>query len=367
MLLSPSRLRTLSLIVTCTVMFGACSRKPTATGPKFQGRLLVLVRDGDLHNDLVELTPGQNAPADQKIISSGIFEAVPSPDEKRLLCSNKGGVFVRDLASGADKQLAAPAGGIHRCLAWAPDGNHFSFRASDSHQPEARAWLNVSDLKGNSKVVWESWVGATSSDCDVHWIASDRLIFDRVLGFSPKQKKDGAVLPANTTTVVTLKDRMSSVDSEAQWSIRGVCQFGDSAVLTPHHKDGPVVMAKDLNNLKTLNPTSISCSACEFAGFAPKSCIPFFLVMGDAKKTGVVWFNPENWQRQRMAMIDRPLGMSSRSLISSSTKLMVVGDGSALLLVSTDSGDYTDLLPQKPVASSGKAVTAVEPILWLEK
>jgi hypothetical protein len=328
--------------------------------------LLVLVRDWDLSADLVELTPGANEPTHQKLISSGMFEAVPSPDEQRLLYSNKDGVFVRDQAGGADRQLAPAAGGTNRCLAWAPDGNRISFRASESHQRSARAWLSVSDLNGKTKVIWESWVGGTSSDCDVHWIAPDRLIFDRVLGVSAQQQKDGAVLIANTTTMVTLKEPISSIDMEARWSIRGICPVGKAAVLTPHHKDGPIAMATDLNDLKTLNPSPLSCSVCKFAGFAAKSCVPFFLSMGEGKNTGVFSLNPVNWQRQRMATIDQSLGMNSKSLVSSSAKLMVVGDGSSLFLVNTDSGERTNLLPQTPVASSGKKVIAVEPVLWIE-
>ena len=366
MLLRLTIFRTLSLLVTCALVLGGCSRKPTATGPKFQGRLLVLVRDWDLSADLVELTPGSNEPTNQKIISSGMFETVPSPDEKQLLYSNGDGVFVRDLASGADRKLAPATGGTNRCLAWAPDGNRISFRASDSHEGSARAWLSVSDLNGKTKVIWESWVGGTSSDCDVHWIAPDRLIFDRVLGVSAKQQKDGAVLLPNTTTMVTLKEPISSIDMEARWSIRGICPVGNAAVLTPQHKDGPIAMARDLNDLKTLNPLPVSCSVCKFAGFAAKSCVPFFLEMGEGKNTGVFSLDPVNWQRQRMATIEQPLGMISKSLVSSSAKLMVVGDGSSLFLVNTDSGEHSNLLPQKLAASSGKKVIEVRPILWLE-
>ncbi|HEX3280419.1 MAG TPA: hypothetical protein VHR36_04240 [Pyrinomonadaceae bacterium] len=295
-----------------------------------------------------------------------MFEAVPSPDEKRLLYSNKDGVFVRDLAGGADRQLAPAAGGTNRCLAWAPDGNRISFRASESQAKSARAWLSVSDLNGKTKVIWESWVGGTSTDCDVHWIAPDRLIFERVLGVSAQQQKAGAVVLANTTTTVTLKEPISSSDMEARWSIRGICPVGTVAVVTPLHKDGPIAIATDLKDLKTLNPSPISCSVCKFAGFAAKSCVPFFLAMGEGKNTGVFSLNPGNWQRQRMATIDQPLGMTSQSLVSSSAKWMVVGDGPSLYLVNTDSGDHSNLLPQPPAASSGKKVIAVEPILWIE-
>src|SRR5207253_474411 len=178
------RLPIISLIILCS-MIAACTRKRAWTGPRFSGRLLVLAEDWDFHSDLIEITPGPNSTYNHTVITSGLFQAAASPDQTRLLYSTREGLFLRDLRSGVDKQMAPYAGGTNRCLAWSPDSKRFSFRSSESHQPAARANLYVSDLDGKTQVIWESWTGGVSSVCEVPWIARDRFICDRVGGRFP--------------------------------------------------------------------------------------------------------------------------------------------------------------------------------------
>ena len=359
------RFHIISAIILCS-MIAACTRKSEWTGPKFSGRLLVLARDGDLNSDLIEITLGANSTYNHTVITSGVFYAAASPDQTRLLYSTRDGIFLRDLSKGAVKQLAPRAEGGNYCLAWSPDSNRFSFRSSESHQPAARAHLYVSDLDGKTKLIWESWVGGVPSDCDVHWIAPDRLIFDRVVGAAPQKEKAGEVLLANTTTVAILGDPVKFVDTDKTWSIDGVCQFGNAAVVRPQHKDYPVFIAKNLDDLKTLNPSQV-CSNCRFVGFAAKSCVPFFLET-DNKTSDIFSLNTMNWQRQRAAHINRVFSAAAANImISSSARLMVVGSGKSLFLVDTESGDVEPFFPKSFDEILNKRIISIEPIVWLEK
>jgi len=347
-------------------MLAACTRKKEWAGPKFTGRLLVVAEEFDgTDSDLIEITPAANSTYNHTVIVSRAWKAVASPDQTRLLYTTKDGIFLRDLSTGAVKQLAQGTGGGNTCIAWSPDSNRFSFRSSESHQPSARANLYVSDLDGKTKLIWESWVGGVPSDCDVHWIAPDRLIFDRVVGASPQKEKAGEVLLANTTTVAILGDPVKFVDTDKTWSIDGVCQYGNTAVVRPQHKNDPVSIAKNLNDLKTLNPSKV-CSHCRFVGFAAKSCVPFFLETDD-KNSDLFSLNTINWQRQRAARMTGVISSVAVMLISSSARLMILGSGKSLFLVDTESGDVEPFFPRSFDEILNKKIISIEPIVWLEK
>jgi hypothetical protein len=354
----------ISVIILCS-MVAACTRKKEWTGPKFGGRLLVLAQDWDIHSDLLEITPGPNSTNNYTVITSGIFEAAASPDQTRLLYSTREGLFLRDLRSGVDKQIAPSAGGSNRCLAWSPDSKRFAFRAAESHERAARANLYFSDLDGKTKLIWESWNGGVSSDCDVYWIAPDRLLFDRFLGAAPQQEKAGEVLLANTATVATLSDHINFVDTDKRWSVDGVCQFGDGAVVRPQHKDYPVLVAKTLDDLKTLKPSQV-CSECRFAGFAAKSCVPFFMVTDFQKSTDLFSLNPADLKPQKSAHINKVFLSVDAAIINSSARLMAVGTGSSLFLVDTQSGDVEPFFPKSFEAMLNKKIISVEPVVWFE-
>ena len=362
--MSPIRFFITVMLILCCGIISACTRKRTWTGPQFNGRLLVLARDWDLRSDLIEITPGPNSTYNHTVITSGVGSAAASPDQKHLLFSTRDGLFLRDLRSGVDKKIAPAAGGSNRCLTWSPDSGRFSFRASESHRKEARAYLYVSDLDGNKKLIWESWTGGVLSDCDVHWIAPDRLIFDRVRGHSAEQEKAGEVLLANTTTVAILGDPVRFVDTDKKWSVKGVCQFGKAAVVSHAFKDHPVFIAKNLDALATLNPSQV-CSACRFAGFAAKSCLPFFLET-DGEASTIYSLNPSNWQIQNPVRINHAFSVTDDVIINSSARLMVIGDGDLLCLVEIESGNFEPFFPSTFDAMLNKRIIATEPILWLE-
>lgn len=345
-------------------MIPACNRKRAWTGPKFSGRLLVLARDWDLHADLIEITPGPDSTYNQTVILSDVFSATASPDQTRLLYSSRDGLFVRDLRSGDVEQMAPAAGGSNRCLAWSPDNKRFSFRSSESHQRTAKATLYVADLDDNTKVIWESWVGGVPSNCDVFWIAPDRLIFDRVLGHTPEQQKAGEVLLENTTTFVTLGEPVKFVDTNKKWWVHGLCQFGNAAVVGRASERYPVFIAKTLDDLTTLNPSRV-CSQCEFAGFASKGCLPFFLEADD--KTSTIYsLNPSNWQIQNPIRINQAFSVVDHMIINSSARLMVLGNGDSLFLIDTASGNVESFFPKTIDAMLNKRIIAIEPLVWLE-
>src|SRR6185503_3991884 len=145
----------------------------------------------------------------------------------------------------------------------------------------ARTRLYASDLDGKAKLIWEDLVAtygtvtpagqsvvleraAASSGC-AQWIAPDRFIFDRLLGAFPKQKKGGEVLKPNTTTLAILSDPVKLSDTERKWSIESICQAGTVAFLRPHDQAQPILIARSLEPLKTLDPSPAPCSACRFA------------------------------------------------------------------------------------------------------
>jgi hypothetical protein len=89
-------------------------------------------------------------------ITPGVHEAVPSPDQTRLLFATREEISVRDLANGTVKSLVK---GESVCLGWAPDGNHFSYQQRSGGSTKSF----VSDLAGTSKMFLDDTNGST--DC----------------------------------------------------------------------------------------------------------------------------------------------------------------------------------------------------------
>jgi hypothetical protein len=206
---------------------------------------------------------------------------------------------------------------------------------------------------------------AGSADCP-HWIAPDRLMADRFLGALPRQGSE-AVKP-NTTTLVVLSDPVKLVNTDRKWSIESVCPFGSAAFLRPHDQNQPILIAKSLDHLETLNPSPAPCSGCRFVGFAAQSCVPFFIEDTGSTSSELFYLNPTNWQRQRGAHIDRTFSVNAKMLIKSSARLMIVGDVPAsLLLIDTESGETVPFFPKsgQPAVSDGVLVSP-RPIVWIE-
>src|SRR5882762_2209540 len=213
----------IGIVVISCALFTACTRQPLSVGPRFSGRLLLLAGGNTNGADLFELSaaPTQST-YNYSLITGGVFDAAASPDRTRLLYTTKDGILLRDLRTGAVKPLIK---GENYCLAWSPDGNRFSYKQrapangkASISEAGARTSLYFSDLDGKTKLIWEDLFAdygtgqsqetesaAGSSGC-AQWIAPDRLIFDRLLGASPKQKT-GSVMPKpNTTTLAILGD-----------------------------------------------------------------------------------------------------------------------------------------------------------------
>jgi len=120
--------------------------------------------------------------------------------------------------------------------------------------------------------------------------------------------------------------------------IEGVCQVG-SVIFLRAQDQSQILIAKSLDNLKNLNPKPGPCSSCRFAGFAAKSCVPFFIEDSSSTSSELFSLNPINWERQRAAHIGQTFSVSARMLINSAARLMVVGDVPAsLFLVDTEPG-----------------------------
>jgi hypothetical protein len=348
-------------------MIAACSQKPTPVGPKFKGRVLYLSGQSSTGMDLRELTTGPNDSFQSTSITSGVFEAAASPDQTALLYATKDEILLRDLRNGEVKPLVK---GETFCLAWSPDGKRFSYK----QRGPGSTGLYATELDGRAKLVWEArWTDKRATNQSsarltvdslgcAQWVAPDKLVFDR---FGPSQVRGGDVKP-NSTTLATVSDSVKLVNTEKRWSVEGVCKTGSAFLRS---KEGQIQIAKNLENLKTVNPTSGPCSSCRFLGFAAQSCVPFFIEDSSSTSSEVFSLNPTNWQRQRAAHIGQPFSSSVKALINSSARLMVVGDiHGTLVLVDTESGEVTSFFP-KPVGSTegGGETTLATPIVWIEK
>jgi hypothetical protein len=352
------RFRIITLFVLCSLI-AACSEKPAPAGPKFKGRLLFLSGDEAAGKDLMELTGGPNDTFNYTTLTSSVFETAASPDQSQLLYSTKTEIQLRDLGTGGVKSLIKGQG---YCLAWAPDGKHFSYK----QRSESSIKLFASNLEGNAKPVWEEGLPgkqpvSQSAAADVsgcaYWVAPDKLIFDR---FGPSQKKGGDVKP-NTTTVATVSDSVKLLEAEKKWSVEGICKTGNAILRS--QDQGKILIAKNLESIKTVNPVSGPCSGCRFVGFAAQSCVPFFIEENTRDSSDLFSLNPTNWQRQRGAHIGQPFSLNAKMLINSSTRLMVAGDApSALLLIDAESGDTTSM-----VSKSGAKLLNPVPVVWIEK
>jgi hypothetical protein len=358
----------IGVIIVCFVMISACTQKTAPAGPKFKGRLLLLAGDNSTGKDLIELTAGPNDTFNYATVTSGVFEAAANPDQTQILYTTKDEILARDLRTGEVKPLVK---GESFCLAWSLDGKRFSYQQRSGSSTK----LYASDLDGTAKLVWEELLAdnrsvkqsslrqaGDSTGC-AHWVAPDKLIFDR---FGPSQKKGSDVKP-NTTTLATVSGSVQLVDTEKKWSVEGICKTG-SAFLRSQDQ-GEILIAKSLENLKAANPFSGPCSGCRFVGFAAQSCVPFFIEENSRDSSDLFSLNPTNWQRLRPAHIGQTFSPAASMLINSATRLMVVGDTPAsLLLVDTESGDITSLVskPAGPSGSAGQLLSPV-PVVWIEK
>jgi hypothetical protein len=294
-----------------------------------------------------------------------VFEAVSSPDQTQLLYTTKDDLLVRDLRNGNVKSLIK---GASFCLSWAPDGNHFSYKQTAGNQTK----LFTADMEGKARMIWEDSFGsgeraAGAFGC-AHWIAADRLVFDRLLGAIANQKKGGEAPKPNTTTLAILGASVRFIDTEKKWSIEAVCQSGSGALLRPHDQGQPYLGAKNLDDLKTLDPKPISCSDCRFVGYAAKSCVPFFLEQNESTATDLFSLNPINWGRQRGGHINQVFSANARGLIKSSARLMIVGDGTdKLYLIDTESGAIVSFFPTPAGAATGPGqLVSPAPVVWIE-
>ena len=320
---------------------------------------MLLSGDAATGKNLLEMTAGPDDAFNYTTLASGVFEAAASPDQTQLLFATKDEIQLRDLAAGGIKSLIKGPG---YCLAWSPDGKRFSYK----QRSESSIKLFAFDLESGAKLIWEERLPdkqpvTQSAAGDVsgcaHWVASDKLIFTR---YGPSQKKGGDIKP-NTTTLATLGDSVKLLDAERKWSVEGICKTGSAILRSP---DGQILIGKNLESLKTVNPSSGPCSGCRFVGFAAQSCVPFFIEENTRDSSDLFSLNPTSWQRQRAGHIGQPFSLAARMLVNSSTRLMVAGDTpSSLVLVNTESGDFISLASK----SGAPQLLNPVPVVWIEK
>src|ERR1041385_3956708 len=169
------------LTLITTALLAGCTQESKPTGPTLTGRLFFLSGDKTKGADLAELDAAPaGATNNYQIITSGILEAIASPDQTKLLYTTKEGVMLRDFGSGAVKSLIK---GESFCLAWAPDGNHFSYKQKSGDATK----LYASDLEGKTKLILD--YPNDAEDC-AQWISADRLVFERFVGAAQKKANE---------------------------------------------------------------------------------------------------------------------------------------------------------------------------------
>src|SRR5438132_13519608 len=195
----------IAIAIVGSALAAACTWQTKSIGPKFSGRLLFLAGANTNGAELFELSTTSNGSGyNYSLVTAGVFEAAPNPDQTQLLYTTRDEILLRDLRNGAVKSLVK---GENFCLAWSPDGVHFSYRQKSPADERAplgesgvRTTLCVSDLDGKSKLIWQDLTptfaasspgqpaalesAAAASGCP-QWIARDPLIFHRFLGASP--------------------------------------------------------------------------------------------------------------------------------------------------------------------------------------
>jgi hypothetical protein len=257
------------------------------------------------------------------------------------------------LANGTVKSLVK---GESVCLAWAPDGNHFSYQQRSGGSTKSY----VSDLDGTSKIILDDPNGST--DCP-HWIAKDRLVLDRFVG--RPANKDTEALKPNTSTVATIAGTVTLKDSPRKWGIEGVCAKSNNGFVRSADQ-GRFMVAKNIDHFESLDPAPISCSECRFIGYAAQSCVPFFLEQPSSTTSELFYLNPTNSQKQRPASISWTFSPDARFLINSSARLMVAGDAPhKLLLIDTETGEVEPFFRNEE-ANKMTLISPV-PVVWIEK
>jgi hypothetical protein len=334
--------------VTCALLAG-CSSEPTKRpGPKFTGRVLLLTGDASKGAALAELTQSGDG-FNLATITPGVTEAVATIDETRLLYATKDEISSRDLKSGAVKSLVK---GESVCLAWAPDGNHFSYQ----QRTGGATRTYVSDLDGKARLMLDDPNGST--EC-AHWISKDRLVLDRFVG---ARTTKGAELKPNTSTVVTIEP-LTLKDTPRKWTIESVCAKSNNGFV--RSDQGRLLIAKNIDRFETLDPSPAPCSDCRFVGYAAQSCYPFFTEQPLSTTTELFSINPMDWQKQKPASISWTFSANARFVIKSSARLAVVGDvPDKLLLIDAESGDVTPIF--KNDDPKKLSLISPAPIVWIE-
>jgi hypothetical protein len=336
------------------VMASACTQESKPTGPTLTGRLFFLSGDKTKGQDLAELDAAPaGATSNYQIVTSGILEAIASPDQTKLLYTTRDGVMLRDFISGAVKSAVK---GDSFCLAWAPDGNHFSYKQKSGETTK----LYASDLEGKAKLILD--YPNDSPDCAT-WISADRLVFDRFVGAA--QKKANEQLKPNTTTVATIGDAVKTKDAPRKWTVESVCLKNNNGFLRSADQ-GKLLIAKNIDHFESIDPSPAPCSECRFVGYAAQSCTPFFTEQPSSTSTDLFYLNPTNWQKQRPSTTKRTFSPNARMLIKSSAKLMIVGDAANLFLVDMESGAIISLLG-KTAEDSSAPTDQKQPVAWIEK
>jgi len=345
--------QTTLLLIICALL-AACSEPAKQTGPAFSGRLFFLSGDKSKGADLAELqTAAAGAANNYQVITSGVFEAVASPDQTKLLYTTKDGIMLRDFAGGAMKSLIK---GDSSCLAWAPDGNHFSYKQKSGETTK----LYASDLEGKTKLVLD--YPNDAAEC-AQWISADRIVFDRFVGAAPKKANEQ--LKPNTTTVATIGESVKTKDTPRKWTVEAVCSKSNNGFLRSADQ-GKLLVAKNIDHFESLDPAAAPCSECRFVGYAAQSCVPFFIEQPTSTTTELFYLNPTNLAKQKPGSINRTFSPNAKALIKSSAKLMIIGDGANLFLVDTESGAIVSLL-DKTVEDSSTPADQKIPIVWIEK
>ena len=336
-------------IIVCALVASCSTEPPKRSGPKFSGRVLLLTGDTTKGAALAEVTPNGDG-YNLATITPGVTEAVASPDQTHLLYATKDEIGLRDLRSGAVRSLVK---GASVCLAWAPDGEHFSYQ----QQSDRSTKFYVSNLDGQTKLILEDPNG--SKDC-AQWIARDRLVFDRFVGAITT--KGTEPLKPNTTTVVTIGDPPKLKDTPRKWTIESVCAKNNDGFVRSADQ-GRLLIAKNIDHFETIDPSPAPCSECKFVGYAAHSCTPFFIEQPTSTITELFYLNPTNWQKQKPASITWTFSAGARFVIKSSARLMVAGDiPDKLLLIDTESGDVTPFFP-KPALP---VINSPVPVVWIE-
>lgn len=172
-----------------------------------------------------------------------INNQVVSPDRRTLAYLTERGIVLRDLATGADREITPTVGGapmanLHGCLHWSPDSRLLSLQTFDDtlYLGDTTGRFTMVDAVKRVQYRQQQFIepqdgpiipGRSEIDCG-RWAGNDRFVFDRVRVMpesvsTSRGATEHVVKPDTSTMAVLSGGTVRLVDSATRWTVVDQC------------------------------------------------------------------------------------------------------------------------------------------------